>query len=77
MEKMSQQQQEQTPARKIRSMQEFTPTIGEYATTLYDERDGKEYRVKRMADGCWWMIDDLCFGKPSEITEWKTCCKKM
>lgn len=76
MEKASQQQQQPTPARAIRSMQEFNPSPGESATVLYDERDGKEYHVRRMADRCWWMVDNLRYGNPSEITEWKNCCKK-
>ncbi|WP_320889076.1 hypothetical protein [Bacteroides sp.] len=32
---------------------------------LQDDRDNKIYRVKLMADGNWWMIQDLAYGKAS------------
>lgn len=32
---------------------------------LRDARDGKVYRVKLMADGNWWMIQDLAYGNVS------------
>lgn len=31
---------------------------------LKDDRDGKVYRVKKMPDGKWWMIQDLRYGSP-------------
>lgn len=58
-----------------RPIQGFLPEEGEYAATLYDDRDGKNYRVKRMADGSWWMVDDLRFGRTSEVNEWKASCR--
>lgn len=76
MEETFQQKQQEATAGVVRSMQEFDPSPGEYATVLYDERDGKEYHVKRMADGCWWMIDDLRYGTPSDISDWKENCKR-
>lgn len=39
---------------------------------LQDTRDNKVYRVKLMADGNWWMIQDLAYGNASTITEYKT-----
>ncbi|MDR0691991.1 MAG: hypothetical protein LBF69_03025, partial [Prevotellaceae bacterium] len=31
--------------------------------TLTDQRDGKTYKVKKLADGRYWMVQDLKFGK--------------
>lgn len=49
------------------TMQEWTPekkdTVGS-VRLLKDTRDGKVYRVKKMPDGKWWMIQDLRFGRP-------------
>lgn len=38
---------------------------------LQDERDKKVYRVKLMADGNWWMVQDLAYGNASTISEFK------
>lgn len=49
------------------TMQEWIPenkdTIGS-VLLLKDKRDEKVYRVKKMPDGKWWMIQDLRFGNP-------------
>lgn len=47
------------------SMQGFkTPSNAPLGSTciLQDNRDGKLYHVKLMADGNWWMIQDLAYG---------------
>lgn len=36
---------------------------------LRDTRDGNVYRTKRMADGNWWMIQELAYGKTSSLFE--------
>lgn len=36
---------------------------------LQDNRDNKVYRVKLMADGNWWMIQDLSFGNASSESD--------
>lgn len=36
---------------------------------LRDTRDNKIYRTKRMADGNWWMIQDLSFGDASSLED--------
>lgn len=38
---------------------------------LQDERDKKVYRVKLMADGNWWMIQDLAYGNASTSAEFR------
>lgn len=37
---------------------------------LQDERDKKVYRVKLMADGNWWMVQDLAYGDVSAPDEY-------
>lgn len=38
---------------------------------LQDDRDDKVYRVKLMADGNWWMIQDLAYGNASSLVDFK------
>lgn len=49
---------------------EFTPYTDAQTNdtwTLTDRRDGKNYAVKRMADGRYWMVQDLRFGGSPDI----------
>jgi uncharacterized protein (TIGR02145 family) len=49
---------------------EFTPYNDAQTNdtwTLTDRRDGKGYAVKRMADGRYWMVQDLRFGGSPDI----------
>ena len=41
---------------------------------LQDDRDNKVYRVKLMADGNWWMIQDLAYGNTSSIADFAANC---
>ena len=43
------------------------PTGVNYTTvgTLTDERDGKQYQVRKFADGKCWMVDNLAYGGAS------------
>ena len=41
---------------------------------LRDGRDGKVYRTKLMADGNWWMIQDLAYGNPVDINTFLNNC---
>lgn len=38
---------------------------------LQDNRDNKVYRVKLMADGNWWMVQDLAYGNASSAVDFK------
>lgn len=42
---------------------------------LQDDRDNKVYRVKLMADGNWWMIQDLAYGNASDKNSFENNCK--
>lgn len=42
---------------------------------LRDTRDNKLYRVKLMADGNWWMIQDLAYGNASTKEVFEANCK--
>ena len=44
---------------------------------LRDTRDNKLYRVKLMADGNWWMIQDLAYGNASTETIFKSNATNM
>jgi uncharacterized protein (TIGR02145 family) len=49
----------------------FNPCSGaDYGSTytLTDTRDGKQYTVKYMPDGRYWMVQDLAFGERCETT---------
>lgn len=39
---------------------------------LRDTRDGKIYRTKLLADGNWWMIQELAYGNPSSLSDFVT-----
>lgn len=41
---------------------------------LQDERDKKVYRVKLMADGNWWMVQDLAYGNVSSSADFAVNC---
>lgn len=41
---------------------------------LQDDRDKKVYRVKLMADGNWWMVQDLAYGNASTKEEFDANC---
>ncbi|WP_195374988.1 MULTISPECIES: hypothetical protein [Parabacteroides] len=43
---------------------------------LEDTRDQKIYRIKLMADGNWWMIQDLAYGTASEMEVFKEKCEE-
>lgn len=53
------------------------PKLGEVAVVvpvgasylLRDTRDGKIYRTKLMADGNWWMIQELAYGNSSSLSD--------
>jgi uncharacterized protein (TIGR02145 family) len=47
---------------------EFNPCIASYGSTytLTDDRDSKQYKVKYMPDGHYWMVQDLMFGNCTE-----------
>lgn len=54
------------------TMQEFiAPSNAPLGSTciLQDNRDGKLYHVKLMADGNWWMIQDLAYG--NVLSKWE------
>lgn len=44
---------------------------------LQDNRDNKVYRVKLMADGNWWMIQDLAYGKAVGEGQFYANCDEM
>lgn len=41
---------------------------------LQDNRDNKVYRVKLMADGNWWMVQDLAYGQISSNADFVANC---
>lgn len=53
----------------------WTLQVEEYVTTTKDMRNSKEYSVKRMADGKWWMNEDLQYGTPVDADNYKESCK--
>lgn len=59
------------------SMQEFkAPSNAPLGSTciLQDDRDNKLYHVKLMADGNWWMIQDLAYGNASSKADFIRDC---